>query len=47
VEDFTSDVAGFMDAVGVDAAVVVASSSAGLTAQRVAADSAALADRLA
>jgi non-heme chloroperoxidase len=38
VEDFTSDVAGFMDAVGVEAAVVVASSSAGLTAQRFAAD---------
>jgi non-heme chloroperoxidase len=38
VEDFKDDVAGFMDAVGVEAAVVVASSSAGLTAQRLAAD---------
>jgi non-heme chloroperoxidase len=38
VEDFTSDVAGFVDAVDVEAAVVVATSSAGLTAQRFAAD---------
>jgi non-heme chloroperoxidase len=38
VADFTADVAGFMEAVGVDKAVVVASSSAGLTAQRFAVD---------
>ena len=38
VEEFTADVAAFMDAVGLDAAVIVASSSAGLTARRFAAD---------
>jgi non-heme chloroperoxidase len=38
VEDFTADLAAFMDAVGLDSAVIVASSSAGLTAQRFAAD---------
>ena len=38
VEEFTADMAAFMDAVGLDAAVIVASSSAGLTARRFAAD---------
>jgi non-heme chloroperoxidase len=38
VEEFTADVAAFMDAVGLEAAVIVASSSAGLTARRFAAD---------
>jgi non-heme chloroperoxidase len=38
VEDFAADVAAFMDAVGLEAAVLVASSSAGFTAQRFAAD---------
>ena len=38
VEEFTADVAAFMDAVGLDAAVIVASSSAGFTARRFAAD---------
>jgi non-heme chloroperoxidase len=38
VQDFATDVVAFMDVVGLDAAVLVASSSASLTVQRVAAD---------
>jgi pimeloyl-ACP methyl ester carboxylesterase len=38
VQDFAADVVAFMDVVGLDAAVLVASSSASLTVQRVAAD---------
>jgi non-heme chloroperoxidase len=38
VEQFTGDVAAFMDAVGLGAAVIVASSSAGFTARRFAAE---------
>ena len=38
VEDFTADLAMFLDEVRLDAAVIVASSSAGLTAQRFAAE---------
>jgi non-heme chloroperoxidase len=38
VEDFTADLGAFLDAMGLDAAVIVASSSASLTAQRFAAD---------
>jgi pimeloyl-ACP methyl ester carboxylesterase len=38
VEEFTADLDAFMTTIGVDAAVIVASSSAGLTAQRFAAD---------
>jgi non-heme chloroperoxidase len=38
VEEFTGDVAAFMDAVGLGAAVIVASSSAGFTARRFAAE---------
>jgi non-heme chloroperoxidase len=38
VEDFTADLAAFMEAIGLEAAVIVASSSASLTAQRFAAD---------
>lgn len=39
VDDFAADLGDFMDAVGLPAAVLVASSSASLTAQRFAADS--------
>lgn len=39
VDDFAADLGDFMDAVGIPAAVLVASSSASLTAQRFAADS--------
>jgi non-heme chloroperoxidase len=38
VEDFTADVGAFMDTIGLEAAVIVASSSASLTAQRFAAE---------
>jgi non-heme chloroperoxidase len=38
VEEFTADLAAFLDAVGLEAAVIVASSSAGFTARRFAAD---------
>jgi non-heme chloroperoxidase len=38
VGEFTADLAAFMDAVGLDAALIVASSSAGFTARRFAAD---------
>jgi non-heme chloroperoxidase len=38
VEEFTGDVGAFMDTIGLEAAVIVASSSASLTAQRFAAD---------
>jgi non-heme chloroperoxidase len=38
VEDFAADVEAFMDTVGLEAAVIVASSSAGLTAQHFAVD---------
>jgi non-heme chloroperoxidase len=38
VEDFTGDLVAFLDAVGLDAAMLVASSSASLTVQRFAAD---------
>jgi pimeloyl-ACP methyl ester carboxylesterase len=38
VEEFTADVGAFMDAIGLEAAVIVASSSAGLAAQRFAAE---------
>lgn len=38
VEDFTADVGAFMDTTGLEAAVIVASSSASLTAQRFAAE---------
>jgi non-heme chloroperoxidase len=37
VEDFTADLGAFMEAIGLEAAVIVASSSASLTAQRFAA----------
>jgi non-heme chloroperoxidase len=38
IEEFSADVAAYMDAVGLDAAVIVASSSPGFTARRFAAD---------
>lgn len=38
VEEFTADLAAYMDALGIDAAVIVASSSAGFTARRFAAE---------
>ena len=38
LEDFTADLAAFMDAVAIEAAVIVGSSSGGYTAQRFAAD---------
>jgi non-heme chloroperoxidase len=38
VDEFTADLAAFLDAVGLEAAVIVASSSAGFTARRFAAD---------
>jgi non-heme chloroperoxidase len=38
VDEFTADLAAFLDAVGIEAAVIVASSSAGFTARRFAAD---------